>query len=537
MTGTNDERTGARDAPSSPEEKRSDPLALPPPTTGMRRFSAAVFILLGAGLIAFVLINPLSIPFLPGFGRSDGRAEVTGADRTDGQETWLYQCPMHPEVIEPEPGDCPICGMKLEPIQADGRTSAASERAGDGSGGEREVLYWYAPMDPTYVSDRPGLSPMGMKLVPKYKDEAGDEEGIIRIDPAQVQNIGVISEPARRSDLTRVIRTVGILDFDADNVYWINTKYSGWIEKVHVNYVGQEIRKGQPLFEIYSPELVTTQEEYLRALEYRDLLAGTSRAEVLRQAENLLRSTRQRLEYWDISENQISALERSRRVQRALQVTSPVDGVVVEVMDEALEGMFVEPGMNLYRLADLSSIWVHVDAYESDIAWIGQGHPAEVQLSYFPDKVFRGKVLFMYPELDQRTRTVKVCVEIPNPRLRLKPGMYANVRIKGEVMKDVVAVPDSAILRSGERNVVFIELGDGRFLPREVEIGLQGEDNLVEIRKGLTGTERVVVQAQFMLDSESRVQEAIRKFAGGGRKPAAEPGAPPAQPPRPEHVH
>jgi Cu(I)/Ag(I) efflux system membrane fusion protein/cobalt-zinc-cadmium efflux system membrane fusion protein len=311
-------------------------------------------------------------------------------------------------------------------------------------------------------------------------------------------------------DLNRIVRTVGILDFDADHVSWINTKYSGWIERVYVNYAGQDIKKGQPLFEIYSPELVTTQEEYLRALEYRDALGGSARPEVLKQAQDLLGSTRRRLEYWDISTGQISELEQRQQVQRTLKVTSPVDGVVVEVMDEALEGMFVKPGMNLYRLADLSSIWVHVNAFESDVAWIEVGQPAEVQLSYFPGQTFRGEVLFLKPELDQKTRAVQVCVEL------------------GRGLKNVVVIPDSAILRSGERDVVFLDLGAGRFLPREVELGMRGQDNLVEIRSGLSGEEKVVVQAQFMLDSESRVQEVIRQFRTRGeeRGSAADPRAP-----------
>jgi Cu(I)/Ag(I) efflux system membrane fusion protein/cobalt-zinc-cadmium efflux system membrane fusion protein len=472
----------------------------------MRRFSIVIFVLIGAALMIFLLLNPLSIPFLPDFfggERGDGAKVV--AETTAGEEI-LYQCPMHSEVIEKEPGQCPICGMKLMPMKEQA-TNVAAQGTGD-----RKILYWYAPMDPTYISEEPGLSPMGMKLVPKYADERSGPGTEIRIDPGQIQNMGVVSERVQRTDLGRVIRTVGILDFDVDNVYWINLKFSGWIEKVYVNYVGQDIRKGQSLFEIYSPELVTTQEEFLRALEYRDSLAGSRRPETLKQAEDLLASARRRLSYWDISTQQVAEIEKSRDVQRTLQVSSPVDGVVVQVMDQALEGMFVTRGMNLYKLADLSSIWVHADVYESDLSGLREDQAADVELSYFPGETFRGKVLYLYPELNEKTRTVKVCVEIPNSNRRLRPGMYANVRIKGETLSDVVAVPDSAILRSGERNVVFLDLGEGRYGPQEVELGVRGEDNLVEILEGLQGGERVVVQAQFMLDSESRVQEAIRKM-------------------------
>ncbi len=538
----NDERTSdPSEHTDAPAERRVDPMTLPPPTRGMRRFAVVLFGLLGVVLIAFLLLNPFSIPFLPGSDRRGEVARTSGGTPPSDQQSELYQCSMHPEVIHAEPGNCPICEMKLMPVADRSRRSgdrASPDAAGTTVAGEREILYWYAPMDPTFISAEPGLSPMGMKLVPKYSDEVGTEEGVVRIDPGQIQNIGVVSEPVRKTDLKRIIRTVGILDFDADNVHWINTKFSGWIEKVYVNYAGQEIRKGQPLFEIYSPELVTTQEEYLRALEYKASLAGSTQPEVLRQAQDLLKSTRRRLEYWDISPGQITELERSQQVQRTLKVTSPIDGVVVDVMDEALKGMFVRPGMNLYRLADLSSIWVHVDAYESDLAWIRDGQAADVELSYFPGQTFSGKVLFMQPQLDQKTRTVKLCVELPNPGARLKPGMYANVRIKGRALKGVVAVPDSAILRSGERNMVFLDLGEGRFLPRQVEVGMQGEGNLVEIRKGLTGDERVVVQAQFMLDSESRVQEAIRKFMIGKSQPAPPlSGAPSDISDQEQHIH
>lgn len=545
MTDNDVEAAGTQAPARKPVEQRTENrLALPPESKWMQRFSTVIFFLIGTGLTAFVLLNPLSIPFLPDLRGGGEQIAPPVAESGAEQGRVLYQCPMHPEVIESEPGNCPICQMKLMPIEGGTESPAGSEvpkPAVSGAGGEREILYYYAPMDPTYMSNEPGLSPMGMKLVPKYKDEqegGAGSDGVVRIDPTQVQNIGVVSEPVRRIDLTRIVRTVGILDFNAEHVFWVNMKYSGWIEKVYINYAGQEISEGDPLFEIYSPELVTTQEEYLRALDYRRSLAGSARPEIKRQADDLLASTRGRLGYWDISEKQVSELEQTQRVLRTLKVTSPVDGVVVEVMDEALEGMFVKPGMNLYKLADLSSIWVHVDAYESDLAGIRVGQPADVQLTYFPGQTFQGRVLFLQPELNQKTRTVKVCVELPNRDLLLKPGMYANVRIKGLGVKNAVAVSDSAILRSGERNIVFVDLGEGRFSPQNVEVGMTGQEGLVEIRQGLAGGESVVVQAQFMLDSESRVQEAIRKFLGAGKPPGetAPPGSTP-EPPASGHQH
>jgi Cu(I)/Ag(I) efflux system membrane fusion protein/cobalt-zinc-cadmium efflux system membrane fusion protein len=478
---------------------------------GLQVFSVILVFIVGVTLTVFVLKNPLGLSFLP----QASEAATPAVTTTAGSEE-VYQCPMHPDVIAAQPSDCPICGMKLM-LKSSGPDTDPS-----GQDGERRVLYWYAPMDPTYVRDEPGLSPMGMKLVPKYADEA-DRSDTIRIDPVQVQNIGVVSEPARLGEIARTVRTVGILDFNADLITWINTKFSGWIEKVHVNYVGQEVSRGQPLFEIYSPELVTTQEEYLRALEYKASLEQSGHKEALRQAESLLNSTRDRLVYWDISEDQIRSLETRHQVQRSLTVRSPVEGVVAAVMDEALEGMFVRAGMNLYKIADLSLLWVHADIYESDLPWVRVDQPAEVSFRFDPDRTIRGKILFLYPEVSQATRTLKICVEVPNDRGRLRAGMYTDVVIHGPPLRDAVLIPDSAVLRSGERELVFVDLGAGRFQPREIKLGIRGEGDVVQIVTGVAPGERVVTQAQFMLDSESRVQEAIAKFRERGRLRSAEP--------------
>lgn len=479
----------------SPEADQA--LALRPMTRGMQAFAMTMFFVFGVVVAAFLFADPFDL--------------IAGSESTAAPETevsdepeQLYQCPMHPEVIEEdEDTPCPICGMKLTPMEQSSAPAA--------SNGTREILYWYAPMDPTYVRDVPGKSPMGMDLVPKYADEASAGQ-VIRIDPVQVQNIGVVSEAARVGEIARTVRTVGFLDFNADEISWINTKFSGWIENVHVTYVGQEVRKGDPLFDIYSPELVTTQEEYLRALDYKASLETSERVDAKRQAESLLRSTRERLAYWDISEEQIAALETRRTTQRQLTVFSPTDGVITEVMDQALEGMFVKAGMNLYKIADLSTVWVHADVYETDLPWVREGQPAEVSFRHDPDRAVRGQILFLYPEVSKETRTLKICVEIPNTGRELRAGMYADVIIHGPAVERALTVENSAVLRSGERNLVFVDLGDGRFEPREVTLGIEGEQARVQILGGVREGERVVTQAQFMLDSESRVQEAIAKF-------------------------
>lgn len=439
-----------------------DALSLPPMTRGMQAFSLISFFILGAALAWFAVANPLGMSFLP------GQEEPTAAPAVAADT--VYQCPMHPEVVESGPADCPICGMDLVEV---GRYAALAD---------------------------------------------ADGPGVIRIDPVQVQNIGVVSVEARSEAIARSSRTVGILDFDAERVTWINTKFEGWIEKVHVNYVGQEVRQGEPLFEIYSPDLVSTQEEYLRALDYAESLVGSGRPETHRQADSLLHSTRERLAYWDITDDQVRRLETSRQVQRSLTVAAPTDGVVAQVMSDSLEGMYVKPGMNLYKIASLSGLWAHADVYEQDIPWVRVGQRARISFRNDPSREIHGKVLFLYPQVSSETRTLKICVEVPNPDRRLRPGMYADVVVDGPPVKNAIVVPQSAVIRSGKRNIVFKDLGEGRFEPVEVTLGVMGEGDRLQVLTGVAAGERVVTQAQFMLDSESRIQEAIAKFR---QRPAA----------------
>ncbi len=238
-------------------------------------------------------------------------------------------------------------------------------------------------MDPTYIRDKPGKSPMGMDLIPVYEDEAGvPPPGMVKIDPAFVQNMGVKSEPVRRTDIPFTIRTVGTLAYNDRQVSLITTKYDGWIEQVHVNYVGEPVTKGQDLFDIYSPQLVTTEQEYLQAIAYAKKLADSPYPDAAARAQALVDSARQRLQNWDISDTQIEELARSGRVQRTLCVTSPVTGLVVQKMDQALEGMRATPGMQLYKIVDLSTIWVDVQVFEHQVPWLRVGQRASIELPY-----------------------------------------------------------------------------------------------------------------------------------------------------------
>jgi Cu(I)/Ag(I) efflux system membrane fusion protein/cobalt-zinc-cadmium efflux system membrane fusion protein len=294
-------------------------------------------------------------------------------------------------------------------------------------------------------------------------------------------------------------------------VSWINTKYEGWIEKVYVNYVGEPVEKGQKLFEIYSPQLVTTQKEYLQAIDYAERMKDSGYPEIAARASSLVESARQRLRYWDITDAQIRDLKKSREAKRTLAVTSPVNGVVVEKMDQALEGMRVTPGMNLYKLVDLSTIWVEVEIFENQVPWVKVGQWARVELPYEPGLHYRGRVRFVYPYFDDKTRTMKASIELPNPRGGLKADMYADVNIEVPSVTNVLTVPEESVIHSGKRNIVVLDRGNGRFEVKEVALGVNGS-GVWEVQAGIEDGDRIVVSSQFLIDSESNLQEAIRKM-------------------------
>jgi len=420
----------------------------------------------------------------------------------------LYTCGMHPQVIQEGPGTCPICGMKLVPVRGNGDASARLAAAK----GERKIKYWVAPMDPTYIRDAPGKSPMGMDLVPVYEDEeaaAEDHPNAIRIDPTVVQNMGVRTAVVVRRDLTRSLRTIGHVTEDENRLAEINTKVGGWIERLFVAETGQQVKKGDPLLTLYAPDLVTTQREYLLAMENLRKVEGSPFPEVAEGARRLLASARERLELWDISDAQIDRLEQTGKVERTLSLYSPFDGVVLE--RHATEGMYINPGQPLLKLADLSRIWVLADVYEAELPWVRPGTPAEMTLTYHPGQVFKGRLDYVYPTLDPMTRVVQVRLVFDNADGSLKPGMYADVTMTPRVAARVVAVPPEAVIHSGRRNLAFIALGDGRFESRELTLGPEGDDGY-QVLAGLAEGEQVVTSAQFLLDSESQLKEAIAKL-------------------------
>ena len=373
----------------------------------------------------------------------------------------------------------------------------------------KKIKYWVAPMDPTYIRKEPGKSPMGMDLVPVYEEPGGEKQptSMVRIDPVTEQNMGVRLGRVERRQLTKSIRTFGTLVYDETGLYSVNTKFNGWIEKLYVDFVGEKVTKGQPLFGIYSPDLLTAQQEYLLAVKQRRSAAGRGAG---KEADRLLDASRTRLAYWDFTDEQIAELERSGQIRKTITIFSPAAGVVIK--KQALLGHYVKAGEHQYDIADLSSVWVDVDIYEYELPWVYKGMTAEMDLAYIPGKRYSGKVLFIYPYLDPKTRTARLRLSFPNPDDSLKPGMYANVYLQNTLPGERLVVPQEAVLDSGEKKRVFVSLGKGKFEARQVTLGVEGNDHMFEVLSGLSAGERIVLSGQFLLDSESQLQEAISKM-------------------------
>lgn len=456
--------------------------------------------------------------------KETGPAPPGAAKAAPAEEKQKYTCAMHPFIVTDQPGSCPICGMTLVPV----KSASASTGAGEGGGKkEKKIKYWVAPMDPNYRSDKPGKSPMGMDLVPVYEEEGG-EEGTIRVDPNTIQSIGVRTAEVRAGELKKTIRTVGRVTYDERRIATVNSKVNGWIERLYVNTTGEEVQKGAPLIDIYSPDLVSAQQEYLIAHKHYEEVKNSPYPEVVRGAAVMLDSAKKRLAYWDITEAQIAEVEKTGNVRKTLTLHSPFRGVVVS--KAAFDGTKVMAGMELFRIADLSRVWVQGDVYEYELPWMKAGVPATVTLDYLPGKIYRGTVTYVYPYLEGKTRTATVRVELSNPGLALKPDMYAHIELAPRVGGKTILVPSEAVIRSGIRNLVFVARGEGRFEPREITLGLEGEEGTVQVLKGLAAGERVVVSSQFLLDSESSLKEALKKFQSAAGEAAAAPGPPAGKP-------
>ncbi len=392
---------------------------------------------------------------------------------------------------------------------------------------EPKLLFYRNPMGLPDTSPVPKKDEMGMDYIPVYE---GDEDGSsgnnslgaakqVRISPEKIQKLGVRTEAASLRDLARSIRVVGRVEADERLTYTVAPKFEGWIEKLHVNTTGQTVSKGQPLLEVYSPELVSAQKEYAIAQQgQRDLKNASSEAQA--GMKQLAESSLTRLKNWDISDEQIQALSKSGDSKRTLTYRSPANGIVME--KKAVQGMRFMPGEVLYQIADLSSVWIIADVFEQDLGLVKPGQNARVKVNAYPGKEFSAKVIYVYPTLNAQTRSVPVRLELASPGGLLKPAMYADVELAATSKGKVLTVPASAVLHGGSRETVLVELAEGRFEPREVKLGVQGND-YVEVLEGVGEGEKVVVTANFLIDSESNLKAAFSGMGSGQAKPAATP--------------
>jgi membrane fusion protein, copper/silver efflux system len=376
----------------------------------------------------------------------------------------LYTCGMHPQVIQDHPGDCPICGMKLTPIR-------------------------------NHVTDTNAMN-----------------SSVIAVDAATQQNMNLRTTEIQRGPLRKMIRTVGTVDFNETTLADVTVRFKGWVEKLNVAATGQRVQRGDALFEVQAPELYDAQVEFLRAVTN----SFKQFKNVIVQREAAIRT----LKNFGVSDVQIAEIETNRKVLKTLTVAAPISGFVIE--KNIVAGQMVETGIKLYRLADLGSVWVLAQVYESDLALVKLGQEASVKVAALPGREFRGRVGFIYPTVDEKTRTAKVRLALENSDYVLKPGMFASVQIQIEVSNSAVLVPDSAVLRSGTHNTVFVALDGGKFEAREVVLGVAAENGLLQVISGVNAGERVVTSGQFLLDSESQLREAIEKMRGPTAVPKME---------------
>ena len=399
-----------------------------------------------------------------------------------------YVCPMHPQIVRNEPTTCPICGMDLVKVEPDEPDEPA----------EKKILYWVAPMDPNYRRDEPGKSPMGMDLIPVYDegDSNGDQGPVVKVSPAVVNNLGVRTAPVERGNLWRRIDTVGYVDFDESKVSHIHLRTDGWIERLAVKSEGDRVKKGQRLFDVYSPTLVNAMEEYLQSVS-----SGSQR---------LMRASRDRLISLGVSQGQIDSMTKTRKVKQSVSIYAPQDGMVASL--NVREGMYVKPALEVLSLADLSSVWVLAEVFESQANWVEVGQPADVKLSFVPGREWEGEVEYVYPRLDPKTRALKARLQFENPDETLKPNMFASINIYGGPKKDVLNIPREALIRTGQQERVIIDRGKGRYAQRKVVAGIETGD-WVEIIEGLKEGEQVVISGQFLIDSEASLKASLMRMS------------------------
>jgi RND family efflux transporter MFP subunit len=431
-----------------------------------------------------------------------------GSAHGSGAKVAKYHCAMHPTYTSDKPGDCPICGMKLVPMDQGGTGGALAAKPA-----ERKVAFYRSPMDPKVHSDRPAKDEMGMDFIPVYQDELEggpapvSGRAAVTISAERRQLLGVRSEPVKTIRLSHRIRTVGRVAVDERRLRHIHTKYDGYVEHLYVDYMGKLVRRGERLLSIYSPELVATQQEYLLAHRAQARLADSAVRSAAQGSVELHEAARQRLLLWDIRPADIEKLEKAGQVTRTLDVYADIGGYVVEKM--AYQGMRVTPADTLYDIADLSHLWVLADVYEYTLPSLTLGTEGHIEVASIPGRSWKGAVTYISPTVEEKTRTIKVRLEVDNAGGELKPDMFADVFLHVDRGEGVV-VPDGAVINAGDRRLVFLDRGEGRFEPREVKLGIKvNGSGLLQVLSGLSEGDRVVTAANFLLDSESSLRAAL----------------------------
>jgi Cu(I)/Ag(I) efflux system membrane fusion protein len=388
-----------------------------------------------------------------------------------------------------------------------------------------QPLFYRNPMNPSVTSPEPTKDTMGMDYVPVYaEDEATTDEpaGSVKIDAVTEQNMGVRTAIAKKTLLSHVVRAVGRVAYDEEHIVRLHPKTEGWIETLRVDKTGERVKKNEVLLSIYSPQLVTSQQEYILALNNLKILALSPIEDIRRGAEELVDSSRERLKLLDVPAHQLHDLTISHTIKKSLHIHTPADGIVINI--GAREGQYVTPETELYMIADLSKVWVYAEIYEYELPWVKVGDPVEMRLAGVPGRIFKGHLAFIYPYAEAKTRTIKVRLVFDNAELLLKPDLFAEVTIYAGKQVDAVVIPSEAVIRSGAKTQVFIVRGAGKFEPRQITTGLSSNDDIA-VLDGVKAGEEVVTSAQFLIDSESKLHEATAKMM--------EPSAPQQSEPKP----
>jgi Cu(I)/Ag(I) efflux system membrane fusion protein len=431
-------------------------------------------------------------------------ADDTTAEHALKHTSAIYRCPMHPEIVRDEPGECPICGMDLVEVEVEDPVAEHGRESASPAAGDAKPIYYRHPHDPARTSPVPAKDEMGMDYVPVYAQDTGTE---LRISPAVVNNLGVRSTTALRGPLERRAETVGYVSYDDRKIQQVRPRAEGWIEGLEVRTVGESVKAGQLLFRLYSPMLESAQQEYLDALAIGNA--------------DLIDASRDRLRALGLDSATADRLARGGRAGGRVPFHSPIAGVVTQLDIE--EGSMVSPEMVVMTITQLDSLWVIAEVPEAESGWVGEGVRAEIQLPSLPGRRILGQVEYVYPDLNPDTRSVRARITLDEPPSAVRPNMLATVSLLGEAGAPVVHVPRSAVIRSGLEERVIVALGDGRFAPRHVVAGEESGDRIA-ILEGLAEGEEVVVAGQFLLDSEANLRTALERLAPGGAAQDPAPG-------------